>query len=130
MFLILIKSDSRFPVDRKRVKRLAERVLKEKSWGRKVEVSLAFVKEKEMKRLNREYRALDKTASVLSFSQLEKERAGHPFVSPPGDVLRLGDVVICYPEARRLAKKEGVSTVEEIDRLTEHGLRNLLRVNS
>ena len=72
---------------------------------------------------------MDKAVAVLSFSQLDK-RAGERFVSAPIDALFLGDIVICYPAAQKLANQERILINEEIDQLVTHGLLNLLKVNS
>jgi rRNA maturation RNase YbeY len=81
-----------------------------------------------MRKLNRRYRDQGRVASVLSFSQLEK-KGKEIFVTSPNDVLRLGDILVCYPEAQRLANQEQILVDEEIDSLVEHGLRNLLQAN-
>jgi probable rRNA maturation factor len=126
--LILIKSESRFPIKRKRIKDLVSRVLKERGIFSKVELSLFFVGGRRMRSLNRDFRSLNRVASVLSFSQLEK-KGRERFVAPPDEVLRLGDVVVCYPEAQRLAGEEEILVDEEIDRLVEHGLLHLLGIH-
>lgn len=95
----------------------------------KTEVSVAFVGVRKMAQLNRDFRGKNEATSVLSFSQVEK-RAGERFVGPPNNILYLGDVAICYPVAQRLANKEQILVDEEIDRLIEHGLLNLLGINS
>lgn len=127
--LILIKSESRFPIDRKRIRNLAERVLHQNGIVSDSEVSLIFVGERKMKRLNRDYRQINQTTSVLAFSQLEK-KGSERFIMPPDGILRLGDVVICYPEAQKLANKEKVLVDDEIDGLLEHGLLNLIQLKS
>ncbi|MBN1263727.1 MAG: rRNA maturation RNase YbeY [Candidatus Pacebacteria bacterium] len=97
-----------------------------------VEISLAFVGNKKMKQLNRQYRNLDQSTTVLTFSQLEvssRERL-YPdsrFHFSPDEVLRLGDLVICYPQAQILANTEGILVDEEVNFLIKHGLRNLLK---
>ncbi|HUW21668.1 MAG TPA: rRNA maturation RNase YbeY [Candidatus Bathyarchaeia archaeon] len=127
MYSILIRSESRFPVNRKRIKRQVEKLLTINGLTFDVEVSLAFVGERRMIKLNREYRDLDQAAAVLSFSQLE-EKAGERFISSPPDTLYLGDIVICYPLAQKLANEENILIDEEIEALVEHGLLNLIKI--
>lgn len=126
--MILIKSESRFPIRRKRIKQRIKEVLKKQGLTSSIEVSLAFVGPRKIRQLNRDFRGIDRSTSVLSFSQMEK-RADEPFRLPPSDVMRLGDVVICYQEAQRLASQEGIMVEEEIDRLVEHGLLHLLGIH-
>lgn len=71
-----------------------------------------------MRRLNRQYRGLDKTTDVLSFPLYE---AG---TSQPGDAL--GDIVISIPRAAAQAEAYGVSFRNELSRLLIHGLLHLV----
>ena len=71
-----------------------------------------------MRRLNRQYRGLDKTTDVLSFPLCE---AGVP---QPGDAL--GDIVISIPRAAAQAEEYGVSFRNELLRLLLHGLLHLI----
>lgn len=82
----------------------------------KVFYNLVFVNDEKMKRLNKTYRNIDKASNVITFS-LDNEK---------GSVLCLGEVVINWEEAFREAKRLGLSRREEILRLANHGLRNLL----
>ena len=125
---ILIKSESRFPIKRKQIKKLVARVLKEQGVVSQVELSISFIGKRKMRSLNREYREIDQPTSVLSFSLTEK-RAGEKFIIPADQVLRLGDIVICYQEAQRLASEEQVLVDEEIDHLIKHGLLHLLGIH-
>ena len=78
---------------------------------KKTEVSLVFVKTDEIRRLNRSYRKKDKVTDVLSFEMGE------------GGVL--GEVVICYEQAKKQAKARGVSTRKETTELIVHGILHL-----
>ena len=81
------------------------------------EVSIKFVGDARMRRLNREYRGNDQATDVLAFAFRE---AG----GPPS--LMLGDVVISVPMACRQAKSFGHSLSEELARLFIHGLLHLV----
>lgn len=76
-----------------------------------VPVSVAFVDEREIRRLNKQYRGKDKVTDVLSFGA-EK---------PDGS----GEILICYAQARRQAKELRHSAREEILFLLVHGLLHL-----
>jgi probable rRNA maturation factor len=88
-------------------------------------LSLTFVGDRAMRRLNREHRGKDRTTDVLSFPQYapfavpRRPRAGEP------EVL-LGDVVISLDVARRQAAAYGASLEAEIERLLVHGLLHLV----
>lgn len=89
-----------------------------------VEVSVSIVGDRKMKVLNKKYRQKDGTADVLSFSQTQGEWA-----KTPDGVLRLGDVIISFPQARKNAREKETLVDEEIDFLLRHGLLHLLGIH-
>lgn len=121
---ILLFVESRYKVNRKRVKKTALDVLSEHGIKGPAEVSLAIVGDRKMRTLQRKYKGLDTTTNVLTFSLLE----GEPSVNP-SDILRLGDVVISYPMVIREAAKEEMLVDDKIDELLTHGLLHLLGVH-
>jgi probable rRNA maturation factor len=131
---ILIKADHRCPVDRKRIRQRAEKILMEKGLRKDVELSISFVGDRKMKQLNSRFRRKKETTDVLSFSlleerNLEKEDLGEKASFPSSDILRLGDIVISYPQARKQAGQFNILVDEEIDKLVEHGLLHLLGIH-
>ena len=126
MVSILIKADSRYPVARKKLKESIRRFLAKHGVREKAQVSLAVVGDRRMRQLNRQYRKVDQTTSVLAFP-LEIE--GGEFMTPPDENLLLGDVVISYPVARRQAAAEGILVDEVMEKLAIHGVRHLLGIN-
>ncbi len=84
-----------------------------------VNLSLALVRDAEIRRLNREWRDKDKATDVLSFP------AGEPL---PGDLgpKSLGDVILSLDTARRAAKEHGRTPASELRRYLAHGLLHLL----
>ncbi len=79
-----------------------------------VSLGVRFCSDREMRRVNREYRQLDKTTDVLSF---------------PGEESHLGDILICVPTARRQAAAayHGVESPElELKTLLLHGVLHCL----
>jgi len=71
-------------------------------------LSLSIVTDREMRRLNRDWRKKDKPTDVLSFPLFEQGA--------------LGDVVISLPTARRQAREGGWPLRTELRRLLAHGL--------
>lgn len=82
------------------------------------QVGIIFTDDAEVRLLNLNYRKLDKTTDVLSFSMLE----GQEFegLSP-----ELGDIVISVPMAEKQAKRYKCSLQKEILRLVVHGALHL-----
>ncbi|MCE1228573.1 MAG: rRNA maturation RNase YbeY [Firmicutes bacterium] len=78
-------------------------------------ISISYVDDRAMRRLNREHRGLNQTTDVLSFpSKAEKGAFPH-----------LGDLVISLPVAEKMAKKLGVSRRREVETLVIHGFLHL-----
>ena len=80
-----------------------------------------MVGERAIRRLNRRFRDKDAATDVLSFP-LRTEG----FVLPPDEPPHLGNVVLCYPVARRQAQEYGHSEAREVAYLFAHGLLHLL----
>lgn len=128
MVSIYIKTDSHYRIDRNRVRKIIEKYLQEKKVRSNTEVSLSIVGDRMMRKLNKKYRKLDETTDVLSFPlTVGDETAG--FVNPPDEVLRLGDIVVSYPQAVETAVEENKLVDEVIDELIIHGMGHLLGNN-
>ena len=83
-----------------------------------------FTDDREIHRLNRDYRGKDKPTDVLSFPQLED--AGTRLTAFPGAARSLGDLVISIPTARRQAIEYKHSFEREMLRLCVHGILHLM----
>jgi probable rRNA maturation factor len=83
------------------------------------EVSVLFLDDEGIRKLNREYRGVDGPTDVLSFALNEGE-----FPDPQPDMW--GDIVISVESAVRQAEKAGASFESEIVRLLVHGALHLL----
>lgn len=118
---VLIFVESRYKVDRKRIKSMVSSVLEEQGVKSSVEVSIAIVGDRKMKGLNSKYRQKDSTTNILSFPLAE----GESTYLPEG-VVRLGDIVISYPQVIREAARDEVLVDDHIDMLIEHGMLHLL----
>lgn len=116
--------ESRYRVNRKRIQKAVSRVLSEHEIKGAVEVSIAIVGDRKMRALSKKYKGEDKTRNVLSFSLSEGEST-----NLPNDMLRLGDIVISYPQVIRDASEEEVLVDDKVDELVEHGMLHLLGIN-
>lgn len=88
-----------------------------------VEFSVSFVAEENMRSVNREYRNIDDSTDILSFSA-EDESEG-PFITAGRRKRILGDILICPEVLKRNAKTFNVSENEELRRLLIHGVLHL-----
>jgi len=115
--------ESRYRVDRKRIKKTILKVLAEHEIKGPVEVSVAIVGDRKMRALSKKYKGEDKTRNILSFSLSEGEST-----HLGNAVLRLGDIVMSYPQVIRDASKEEMLVDDKVDELTEHGMLHLLGI--
>jgi probable rRNA maturation factor len=72
--------------------------------------TIAFVSDKKIRELNRQFRGIDKATDVLSF---------------PSDGPDLGDIAVSVDTAAAQAKENGLKLDEEIAQLILHGLLHL-----
>ena len=117
--------ESRYRVDRKRIKKTILGVLTEQEIKGPIEVSVAIVGDRKMRSLSKKYKGEDKTRNILSFSLSEGESTH----LDNDDVLRLGDIVISYPQVIRDASEEETLVDDKVDELTKHGMLHLLGIN-
>jgi len=101
-----------------RIEKAADAILSALGYTDDVELSIVLVDDEEMTDLNREYRGVDSTTDVLSFSQAEGEF---------GDVCPelLGDVVISAPTAQAMSELHGCPLASVLDLLLVHGILHL-----
>lgn len=78
-------------------------------------ISITYVDDRGMRKLNREHRGKNMTTDVLSF----------PAAAEKGAFPHLGDIVISLPTAEKMAKKFGVSRRREVETLVIHGFLHL-----
>ncbi len=118
MIKVFINCSSRYPVDRKRIRNLINNVLGDHNYIRDIEVSVLFTGDRRMTKLNSSYLKRNGTTNVISFPLGDTKF--------PDEILRLGDIVISYPQARTQASESNITVDEEIDRLVKHGVLSLL----
>lgn len=137
MVNVLISSDSKFPVNRAKIKAAVESVLKAKGVSSDVEVSILICGTRKSAELAKKYLQEDQPHNVLSFPLLEDmERGlsrpfarpglGKGFVTPEEYGLVLGDIMVCYPLAQEEANRDNVLVDTKIAELVSHGMLHLL----
>lgn len=137
MINIIINSDSRYPINKIAVQATVLEVLQKNHISGNLEIGVSIVGDRKMHEINRKYRGIDSTTNILSFAledpvsqnQLQHvPRVG--FIKAPDKVLRLGDILISYPQVINDASVEGVSVDEELRFLVEHGTKHLLGIHT
>jgi len=105
------------------IRRCCNAVLQEENFGKSAEVSVSFVNNEEIKRLNSFYRNKNIETDVLSFPLGED---GVYDVNPETGACCLGDIVISMEMAMKQADIYGHSLQREIGFLTVHSMLHLL----
>lgn len=100
------------------MKRVIRTCVQEHYPTHRFEVELTICGDEEIRRLNREYRELDRPTDVLSFPMLE--------FSMPQVYVSLGNIVISAETARRQAEEYGHSLRRELCFLAAHAALHLL----
>jgi len=121
---VLLFVESRYKVNRKRIKATLNSFLRKQGLVGSAEVSIAIVGDRKMRMLNHKHRGIDKTTNVLSFSLVEGEST-----HIPDKTLRLGDIIISYPQVIKEAAAEEKMVDDKVDELLMHSALHLLGVH-
>ncbi len=112
--------------------------LKEEKYPLNVEISLSFVDNEEIRKINKEYRNIDKETDVLSFPLLEFEEDNESddnefslegleeYINSETGDLMLGDIIISVDKAKEQAMEYGHSIEREIGFLISHSMFHLM----
>lgn len=135
MINIIVSSDPRYNINKAGIKAVVFQFLQRHRLAGRIELGINIVGDRKMHELNREYRGINSTTDILSFALEDHNQSSLQhiprigFVAAPDRWLRLGDIVISYPQALEDASLDGIPVDEEIRNLVEHGLDHLLGVH-
>lgn len=87
-------------------------------------VSVSFIDNEEIHKINKEYRKIDRPTDVISFAFLDNEDRAKEYAS--GMPVILGEIYISLDKADEQAKEYGHSMKRELCFLFVHGLLHLL----
>ncbi len=105
------------------VRRCCTAVLVEEKFEDSAEISVTFTDDENIRRLNKEFRGIDRSTDVLSFPLGDN---GIYDINHDTGAKLLGDVVISIPHAVAQAEEYGHSLQREIGFLTVHSMLHLL----
>ncbi len=123
MIKVYVSKQSNYPISSPALKNHLRSFLKDKGIVSDSEVTVAIVSDKKMLDIAKKYMKDDKVHNVLSFSDSEVDKK---FVYPPSGIMSLGEIVICYSQAVKEAKKENKLIKDKVNELVEHGALHLL----
>jgi len=90
------------------------------------EVSVTFMFDDDLQKINNEYRGIDAPTDVISFALEEMSEGETAIVAEQGMPTVLGDIIISVETARRQAEEYGHDLTREIGFLALHGFLHLL----
>ena len=111
-------------IDERRVAAIADATLGEV--GRSgTNLTVAFVRDRLMRELNRKFRGSNQTTDVLSFPAEEDYQSARGVNFIAGGATHIGDIVISTDTALRQASEAGFPFAREVDELVIHGVLHL-----
>ena len=99
-----------------------------------LEVAIKFVSEKEIQKINNDFRGIDKITDVLSFPSvdlavgeiLNLEDEENVYLLNDENLIHFGDMAICLSQLKRQAKEYGVSVEDELKKLVIHSMLHFM----
>ncbi len=123
---MLIKTESRYPVNRGAIRKGIYEVLATEGLGNlDAQVSVFVCGSRKMKSLADKHLGDNKVHEVLSFP-FEDSKHGEAFVALPSETRMLGDIIVSWPEVVRLAGENDRLVDDELAFLVGHGMEHLL----
>jgi probable rRNA maturation factor len=128
---INIKRGLGFVCTRPWLKSIVKQVLDEENIEGRVSVDLLITDDRQIHKMNRQYRGIDRPTDVLSFALNEKGADAHDIEFPveQGGVNNLGEIIISYPRVIEQAGEHNVAVEDELTLLITHGMLHLLGYN-
>jgi len=123
MFKVNVFKQSNYPIKAVKIKKFLKDFFQKEGMVSDSFVSVAFVDEKKMLSIARQYYPKDNNLhSVFSF--VEKDVSG--FNIPKRLGINLGEIIICYPLAVKEASRENILVEEKILSLLSHSGEHLM----
>ena len=126
-----INNTTNSPIKEEFFKTVAEKTLAELKFAflekKEVEISLALVAPKEIKKLNKEYRKHDSVTDILSFPEYENiKKIEKAAVEKLDGELFLGELILCYDDIKEYTDREKLDLKKELVNVVAHGILHLL----
>ena len=137
---IHIQPEFRFSVSENTLKKVVENTLHQEQNCSESQVLIVITDDQEVRKLNKQFRGIDRTTDVLAFGFKIQGRYYGPgdsssswdeneeFIIPPeaAKALELGEIFISFPQAEKQAESSNYSTQKELNNLLSHGVLHLL----
>ncbi len=110
--MINVIAPSRYKINRKLTRDIAEKALLNLVEKNTTDLNVVFVGKNKMRSIAKHYKNEDVALPVLSFPYRDD---------------RLGEVIVCYPQAVLLAAERNKTVDQILKQLLEHGISNLIK---
>ncbi len=114
--------------DENTIKEVLKKCFKEeKIEDSKLIITITLTNEKNIRKINKQYRNMDKSTDVLSFPMFEKDELSRKIKNnlfEHEDIL--GDIIISIPKVKEQAKEYGHSFKRELSYMIVHGFYHLM----
>ena len=134
-FYLENETQESFPFDTEKVaKAVAEKVLETENCPYEVQLNMLITDNEGIREYNRDYRKIDRETDVLSFPNLDFEKAGEfsieeereaDYFDPDTGELILGDIILSADRVKEQAEQFGHSMRREFAFLTAHSMLHL-----
>lgn len=127
MYKVNVFVEPHYPLKRAQLSRACIKALEMMKVKGNVEVAISVIGDRKMRKMNREFRGIDKPTDVLAFPYTLDNSRPKDFITPPTQkYLNLGELLISYPQLLNRAAKESTLVDDMADLLVVHGVLHLL----
>lgn len=124
-----VATDDRLPIPQ--IKKTIYEALRIEGVDRPCEVSVLITDDRGIRKINAEFRGIDRATDVLSFPMQEFlqpgwDDPGSAASDPETGLIPLGEIILSAERIRRQAREYGHSAEREMDYLTVHSVLHLL----
>ena len=127
MIKVYVKKQRDYPVSSAKIKTVLANFFTLQGISSNADVNVMLLGKRKMESLGKKYLSKNEPVhNVLSFASSE---SGAKFISPPDNILHLGDIVVCYPVAVTEANRDGVLIDKKVIELLKHGAYHLLGIH-
>lgn len=119
--MINIVCPSRYKINSRSIKQTVTEVLIEQKQPTRAVLNVVFIGTRKMREIAKTYKHENVALPVLAFAYKELDMSGENF---------LGEIFLCYPQVILLAAERGKMADEMINRMVEHGLKNIIEDKS
>ena len=127
MYKVGVFVEPHYPLRRAQLSRACIKALEMMKVRGHIEVAISVIGDRKMRKMNREFRGIDKPTDVLAFPYTLDNSQSKEFVTPPTQkYLNLGELLNSYPQLLDRAAKESMLVDDMTDLLVVHGVLHLL----